>query len=47
MARGIIRHLLSLPCRRRDHVWVPRHHDGYFVCADCGEPGFRVPKVEA
>lgn len=42
MARGLVRTLLSLPCRRSKHTWVPKHVPGFYVCADCGEPGFEV-----
>jgi hypothetical protein len=45
MARGLIRSLLDMPCRRKHHDWVHPQGigvPGYYVCASCGEPGFEV-----
>lgn len=50
MARGLVRTLLKRPCRRGHHTWVVAGGfaaPDYFICCDCGEPGFRVPKLSS
>lgn len=48
MARGLVRTLLKRPCRRKHHTWIgPMHASNFFICGDCGEPGFRVPKISS
>lgn len=40
--RPLWRAALGLPCARTKHTWVKTHTDRYYLCIDCGEPGFEV-----
>lgn len=44
MSRGLFRMLFSLPCKRNRHRWEMAHYPSFYICKDCGEPGFAVPE---
>lgn len=46
MSRGLFRMLFSLPCKRDRHRFEMKFPPNFYVCRDCGEPGFAVPEED-